>query len=138
MQRPVPPKGSPVQLDEGVVNSLTIDSTGRTILAAGSDGATWLFDLATRTQIGTPLGANPNTTTAALFLGSDDAAPLALAVPNSGTSPATLTHWNLEASFLSARACQVARRNLTRVEWQQILPNMPYAKVCPRFPLPHS
>ena len=69
------------------MNSLAIDSTGRTILAAGSDGATWLFDLATRTQIGTPLGANPNTTTAALFLGSGDAAPLALAVPNSGTPP---------------------------------------------------
>jgi hypothetical protein len=131
-------EGSPVQLDQGVVNSLAIDSTGSTILAAGSDGATWLFDFATRTQIGTALGANPNTTTAALFVGSADASPRARAVPNPGTSRATLTRWNLEASFLSARACQVARRNLTRLEWQQILPNRPYAKVCPQFPLLRS
>jgi WD40 repeat protein/class 3 adenylate cyclase len=127
--------GAPVRADQGGVGSLAVDSTGRTLATAGTDGATWLFDLASRTQVGTPLGADPSTATAALFLGPGDGSPLALAVASDG-SPGTLTRWNLRASFLAARACLVARRNLTRLEWEQILPSLPYAKVCPQYPIP--
>jgi WD40 repeat protein len=124
----------PILVNQGEVNSLDVDSTGSTLVVGGTDGATWLFDLATRSQIGTPLGPDASTTTAALFAGTGDATPLALAYPNQG--PPTLTRWNLHAGFLAARACAVARRNLTRLEWEQILPNRPYAKVCEAYPLP--
>jgi WD40 repeat protein len=126
--------GAPVQVVEGTVDSLAVDSTGRTLVAAGTDGATWLYDLATRTQIGTSLDPDPSTTTAALFVGRGDSVPITLAVSNTGSKSSTLTRWNLRASFLAARACAVARRNLTRLEWEQVLPNLPYAKVCPQFP----
>ena len=128
-------EGSPILVNQGDVNSLAVDSTGHTLLAAGTDGATWLFDLATRTQIGTPLGADASTTTAALFVGRGDVAPLTLALPDPGLGMPSLTRWDLRAGFLAARACTVAHRNLTRLEWQQILPNRPYAKVCPGYPL---
>ena len=124
-----------MQVDQGFVDSLAVDSSGETLAAGGTDGATWLFDLASRTQLGTPLGANPFSATAAVFVGSGDGSPLALAV-TSDNSIATLTRWNLRAAFLAARACLVARRNLTRLEWEQILPNLTYAKVCPQYPLP--
>jgi len=91
-------------------------------------------DLATRAQIGTPLGADPSTTTAALFAGPADATPVTLAFPIAGCSPA-LSRWNLRAGYLAARACTVARRNLTRLEWEQILPNLRYANVCQAYPL---
>ena len=128
--------GAPIRVDEGTVNSLAVDTTGATLAAAGSDGATWLFDLENRTEIGTPLGADPSTTTAALFVGHGDGSPLTLATPSFGGTAASLTRWNLNAGFLAARACHVARRNLTRLEWEQVLPNLPYAKVCDEYPLP--
>lgn len=126
--------GAPIRVDEGTVNSLAVDTTGATLLAAGSDGATWLFDLKSRTEIGTPLGADPSTTTAALFVGRGDGSPLTLATPNFPTG-AVLTRWNLRAGFLAARACSVARRNLTQFEWEQVLPNLLYTKVCDAYPL---
>jgi len=134
------PEGAPILVDQGLVNSLAVDSTGQTLLAAGTDGATWLFDIPTRTQIGTPLGANPTVWTAAVFVGKGDGRPLALAVPQPGAppAPATLTAWNYHSRYLAGRACDVARRNLTRLEWEQVLPNVPYAKVCPQYPLPAS
>ena len=56
--------------------------------------------------------------------------------PSAGPPAApTLTRWNLRAGFLAARACSVARRNLTRLEWEQILPNLRYKKVCGSSPL---
>ena len=66
--------------------------------------------------------------------------PILLLRPESGGPPApvTLTRWNYAARYLAARACAVARRNLTRLEWEQVLPNVPYAKVCPQYPLPKS
>jgi WD40 repeat protein len=126
--------GAPILVNQGQVNSLSVDPTGKTLVAGGTDGATWLFDLATRAQIGTPLGADPSTTTAALFAGPADATPVTLAFPIAGGA-ATLTRWNLRAGFLAARACTVARRNLTRLEWEQILPNLRYTKVCRAYPL---
>ena len=126
--------GAPILVNQGQVNSLSVDPTGKTLVAGGTDGATWLFDLATRAQIGTPLGADPSTTTAALFAGPADATPVTLAFPIAGGSP-TLTRWNLRAGYLAARACTVARRNLTRLEWEQILPNLRYTKVCQAYPL---
>ena len=128
-------EGSPIRADEGTVNSLAVDTTGATLLAAGTDGATWLFDLKSRTQIGTPLGADPNTTTAALFVGGGDGSPLSFATPNI-PSGASLTRWDLKAGYLAARACNVARRNLTPLEWEQVLPNLPYTKVCHGFHVP--
>ncbi|HLK44911.1 MAG TPA: hypothetical protein VKT18_02935 [Acidimicrobiales bacterium] len=123
----------PILVNQGQVNSLDVDSTGSTLVVGGTDGATWLFDLATGTEIGTPLGPDASTTTAALFAGVGDSTPLAVAYPNEG--PPTLSRWDLHAGFLAARACAVARRNLTRLEWEQILPNRPYAKVCAGYPL---
>ena len=130
--------GSPIRVDEGTVNSLAVDSAGVTLASAGTDGATWLFDLKSRTEIGTPLGADPSTTTAALFVGRGDGSPLTLATPNFGSRSATLTRWNLKAGYLAKRACRVARRNLTQLEWEQVLPNLPYAKVCAAYPLAAS
>jgi WD40 repeat protein len=128
------PAGASLHADQGTVDSLAVDSTGRTVVAGGSDGAISLFDLATRAQIGTPIGADPATATAGLFIGPGDGLPLEFAVPFTGPA-VQLTRWNLRAGYLAARACAVARRNLTPLEWHQVLPNRPYAKVCPRYPL---
>jgi hypothetical protein len=50
-----------------------------------------------------------------------------VAVFSSGTGVV----WNVDPASWSARACQIANRNLTRAEWRAYLPNRPYRKTCP-------
>jgi hypothetical protein len=46
--------------------------------------------------------------------------------------------WDLSPASLLQRACRVANRNLTKVEWQQYLPGEPYHKTCPDLPMPEK
>jgi hypothetical protein len=39
--------------------------------------------------------------------------------------------WNVDAAAWKAKACSVARRNLTHVEWSEFLGGRNYRNVCP-------
>ena len=83
-----------------------------------------LIDVATRTQIGSPLvGESDNDGAAFSESGT------VLQAYESGA----LYTWNVSARALAAQACSVAGRNFTRSEWSQYLGNRPYSAVCPGF-----
>ncbi|GEM_PF-6058928 len=46
--------------------------------------------------------------------------------------------WDVDLKNWEARACQVANRNLTHVEWSQYIGNLPYQLTCPNFPNPNQ
>ena len=49
-----------------------------------------------------------------------------------GVSPnGTGILWPVDPEAWNTRACQVARRNLTRDEWEAFLPDRSYRRVCP-------
>ena len=45
--------------------------------------------------------------------------------------PASVVEWPIDRPTLQRAACSIAGRDLTREEWQQLLPNRPYRHVCP-------
>jgi hypothetical protein len=48
---------------------------------------------------------------------------------------AFLSEFAIGPQQAAQRACRIAGRNLTRVEWNQCLPGRPYAKVCSHWAL---
>ena len=42
--------------------------------------------------------------------------------------------FDLDPTIWERDACTIANRNLTRVEWNQYVPGVPYHKTCPGFP----
>jgi hypothetical protein len=47
------------------------------------------------------------------------------------TEPGSATVWPTDRPTLQRFACQVAGRNLTRDEWNDLLPTRPYRQLCP-------
>jgi hypothetical protein len=39
--------------------------------------------------------------------------------------------WNVDPTAWRVKACRVANRNLTRLEWRDFLPERGYRRVCP-------
>ncbi len=46
--------------------------------------------------------------------------------------------WTLNNDELFDRACNRAGRNLTKSEWEQLLPDRPFHKICPGLPIPSA
>jgi WD40 repeat protein len=103
------------------------------MLATNSlDRSVRLYDVATRTTLGTPITiANEQSNIMTLSL---DGKQLAV-----GGEPATGEHaiqiWDLEPEHWVVAACRLAGRNLTRAEWDTNIGDLaPYRATCPAFP----
>jgi hypothetical protein len=92
-------------------------------MTISDDGGTRLWDLTNDKLIGTPL-AGAATGSAGIFFPNGKEVVAAF---QNGTG----VLWNVDAAAWNTRACQIANRNLTRAEWRDVLPNVPYHKVCP-------
>jgi hypothetical protein len=86
------------------------------------DGATTVWDLRSRTQLGSSFPERPNTITAPVF--EPDGRLLI-------DYNADAAQWPTDVDSWERFACQVAGRDLTPSEWRQILPARPYEHVCP-------
>ena len=92
----------------------------------GRDGTTRVWDLETRTQIGRAL---PNTQGSAGEWSPDGRL---LAVPNTDG----YVVWNFDTDTWPGIACEVAGRNLTRAEWEQVGPrDVDYRATCEQYPI---
>jgi WD40 repeat protein len=107
----------------GPVLSLSFDPSGRRLMSTSTDGRIRLWDLATRTLIGVPLPGSQGDGWGTFFPNGKRL----IAVFGSGAG----VIWNVDPSSWSRWACRVARRNLSRTEWHDFLPNLAYRKVCP-------
>jgi WD40 repeat protein len=117
------PRGRPLVAHTGAVDTINVSPDGQTLATTSDDGTTRLWDLASRRPIGAALPG---------LAGHD----LAAAFVDGGTRLVTLHDngrgylWDIQPRSWARRACQVAGRTLTRAEWDDVLPERPYAPAC--------
>jgi WD40 repeat protein len=117
--------GAPLAGRDGAIASMSYSGSGRMLATASIRGPARLRDLT----------SDPPTATA---LTDGDAIPKAVAFIRDGSHLLSISGdghgrvWDLRPSEWLRRACAIAGRNLTRAEWQESLPDRPYAPVCRR------
>ncbi len=107
----------------GLALSVTFDRRGTRVLTTSTDGKLRLWDLSSGKLIGAPL---PGADAGGWGTFFPDGTRV-IAVFPSGTGVV----WNVDPHAWRSQACRVAHRNLTRVEWRDLLPERSYGVVCP-------
>lgn len=117
------PRGAALQAANGNIDSVSFSPDGSLIAAGAYDRTSTVWDVRTHRQVGDT------------FPERVGAAPAVLFEPNGRLLidyEADAAEWPMDVGTWERFACQVAGRNLTRVEWRDILPTRPYMRVCPR------
>jgi WD40 repeat protein len=107
----------------GYVVSVSFNASGTELMSTSGDGKLRLWDLASGKLIGAPLPGAAAGGEGTFF---PDGRQM-IAVFDSGTG----VIWNADPGAWKARACSVAHRSLTRLEWRDFLPGRGYRAVCP-------
>jgi WD40 repeat protein len=94
---------------------------GRMLATSGFDGTVILWDVESRHALGTLAG--PAGPTSVRF--TPDGRRL-FALYDTGTAE----RWEVSPDAWSQHACRVAGRDLTRAEWEQVIPSQDYRRVC--------
>ena len=100
---------------------LAISPDGRLLAVAATDGTAAVWDLRTRTRLGESFKVAKGLVPAVAFKpdGRLIVGELVSAI-----------EWPLDRPTLQRFACRVAGRDFTRAEWEDVLPNQPYRRVC--------
>ena len=103
------------------IDQLAFSPDGRMFAASPSGGTVTLWDVRSRKRVGDGFPR-----TVGWFPG--------VAFTPSGRlllfEPTTVVEWPTDTRTLQRSACRIAGRDLTREEWQELLPNRPYRRVC--------
>jgi WD40 repeat protein/tRNA A-37 threonylcarbamoyl transferase component Bud32 len=102
--------------------SLEFSPDGRILAVSGFENVASLWDVASGTQIGPRLTAGSRRTR--LDLSADGRSLLTTYGNGQGAV------WDIDPESWSRRACALANRALTRVEWEEFLPGRPYEPAC--------
>jgi hypothetical protein len=120
------PIGHDLLVAAGWVDSLDWSDDSTELAVGGEDGTVRLIDVAPETVgwdlSGAAIG-DPSADTAAAL--SSDGSHLFV-----GYSDGRIEEWSLDPTEWEAKACSVANRQLTQVEWDQYLPGQPYDSAC--------
>ena len=117
------PRGRRLVAHTGAVVTVSFSPSGRTLATTSDDGTTRLWDVRSGRPIGTALPGPAQHYIAAAFV-------------TGGTHLVTLDDeghgrlWDIQPHSWARRACEVAGRTLTRAEWDDALPERPYAPAC--------
>ena len=100
-------------------------------LASGStDNTARLWDVATGTQLGSPLPGDTRSVEKVVFSSDGD-------VLVTGSADRTVRLWHavprrISSAALRADVCGFVGAGLSRVEWRQYAPGVPFRQTCPR------
>jgi WD40 repeat protein len=122
--------GAPLNSHSDVVWSIAFSPDGKTLASGSADSTIILWDVSnpkTPVQLGAPLSGHTDKVYSVAF--SPDGKTLA-----SGSADKTIILWDVDLDSWRERACQMAHRNLTRVEWGQYLGDEPYRQTCAQWP----
>jgi len=115
-----------VAVQGGGVDSLAFTPDSGSLVSGGA-GTASVWDVEQGAAGGATLDIDPLRSRASVSVGTRDG----------GRTVVTLTEgrgvmlWSVSPESLLEHACQVAGRNLTRQEWEDALPNLPYERTCP-------
>jgi WD40 repeat protein len=115
----------PLPVSAGPVSSIAFDSTGRRFATTASqDGTVKLFATSTLQQEGTTLNTGQGAASTAAFGLHGNSL---LVVDDDGHAYI----WPVSLSAWQQRACTIAGSNLTRQEWDRLVPGQSYRRICP-------
>jgi hypothetical protein len=116
------------------VDDVAFSPDGRTLAAGGSKG-TLLWDVRSHPQLGGRLNGRQGAVGGVAF--SPDGRTLATAGTSGTVALWQGILWNDDPSYpgagpayLEKMICSLVRRDLTRTEWQAIVPGLPYSATC--------
>jgi WD40 repeat protein len=115
------PVGSPIRVATNRIATISFSPDNRLLVASSTDQTVILVDLESRKRIGASFPIDESSVPVARFAPNGDVVIDYL--PNTAQWPADLRTW---VRF----GCPVAGRDLTRAEWNDLLPNRP-RRVCP-------
>ena len=104
-------------------STVDVSPDNRTLVTASTDGQIRLWNVASRRPIGTALPGPEQVSAVARF--APDGAHVYVVFANGRGY-----RWDVRASSWERHACAVAGRRLTRVEWEDALPERAYAPAC--------
>jgi WD40 repeat protein len=105
------------------VTAVEFSPDDRTLVSGSADGTARLWDVGTRRPLGTALEIMPDSYVATAFSRSGSHL---FAVPSDGDA----VRWDVRPEAWKRHACVVGGRDLTRTEWNEILPDRAYRRVC--------
>jgi WD40 repeat protein len=115
----------PLLVTAGPVSSVAFDSSGqRFVTTANQDGSVKLFATSTLQQEGPTLNTDPGVASTATFAPHGNGLLVANDDGNAFIWPVSLT-------ALEQRACAIAGRSLSQLEWNQFVPGQSYSRICP-------
>jgi WD40 repeat protein len=117
------PHGRPLAAHTGRVDTVSVSLDGHTLATTSNDGSTRLWDLPSGRPIGTALPGLAQHDTAAAFI---DSGGRLVTLADNGHGYL----WDVRPQSWARRVCEIAGRTLTRAEWNNALPERPYAPAC--------
>jgi WD40 repeat protein len=113
--------GAPLRGHEHELANAEFSPDGRVLATSSTDGTVILWDLASRRAIGT----FPGTAGALSVRFTPDGRRL-FGLRDSGAG----VRWEVSPDAWSQHACSIAGRELTRAEWEELVPDQDYRRVC--------
>jgi WD40 repeat protein len=124
------PWGEPLAGSLHGVNAVAFSPDGKTLASGSRDRMVRLWNLESRETprpLGGPLIGHQGSVQGLAF--SPGGETLA-----SASEDGTVMLWDMSIGSWKRKACTLANRNLSRSEWDHLLPRQDYRRTCPEFP----